>query len=200
YNLPARRKFQASPAGEMRAALRLIEAYVLGWPEVGWRLVVDGRERFHWPAAASPRERSAAIWGARHAEQLLEARGARDALEVRGLLGLPEHARATREGQVILVNRRWIQSPLLGAALRQAYGNLLPAGRFPRATLWLTVPADRLDVNVHPTKREVRFASDDAVFALVAATAAVPLAHLQPPFTVVPGGGAREWEPAWSER
>src|SRR5262249_36421426 len=103
-------------------------------------------------------------------------------------LGLPEHARSNREGQIFLVNRRWIQSPSLSQAVRQAYGNLLPSGRFPAVTVWLTVPSDHLDVNVHPTKREVRFADESAVFGLVAAACARPLASLHPPFTVVPGG------------
>jgi DNA mismatch repair protein MutL len=195
FNTPARRKFLNTPAGELRAGFRMLESYALGWPEVAFRLVVDGRQRFEWPAAASRRERAAALWGARHAEQLLDMSGEREGIEVHGLLGLPEHARATREGQVFLVNRRWIQSPLLGHALRQAYHNLLPAGRFPSAVVWLTIPPARLDVNVHPTKREVRFAEDDDVFKLVAAAAAKPLASIQPPFTVVHGGA-----PAWADR
>ncbi|HET7226532.1 MAG TPA: DNA mismatch repair endonuclease MutL [Candidatus Eisenbacteria bacterium] len=197
FNTPARRKFLGTPSGELRAALRMLEAYALGWPEVGFRLVVDERERFDWPAAGSRRDRAAAIWGPRHAAQLLDANGERDGIAVEALLGLPEHARATREGQVLLVNRRWVQSPVLGAALRQAYGNLIPPGRFPAATLWIAVPPARLDVNVHPTKREVRFADEDTLFSLVGATCARPLSALQPPFTVVPGGGA---EPKWADR
>jgi DNA mismatch repair protein MutL len=197
FNVPARRKFLHSPQGEVRAAIRMLEAYALAFPEVAFRLVADGRTRFDWPPAAGPRERAEALWGPRLAAQLLAAEGERDGHAVRALLGLPEQARATREGQVFLVNRRWVQSPLLGQALRQAYGNLLPGGRFPAATLWLTVPPDRLDVNVHPTKREVRFADEDTVFALVAGACARPLADLHPPFTVVRGGAP---EPAWADR
>ncbi len=200
FNTPARRKFLITPAGELRSAIRMLEAYALARPGTGFRLLVDGRERFDWPAAASARERAAALWGARHAGQLLEARGERDGMVLEALLGLPEHARATREGQVILVNRRWIQSPFIGAALRQAYGNLLPAGRHPAATVWLTVPPDRLDVNVHPTKREVRFADEGAVFSLVAGACAIPLTQLQPPFTVVRGGAPEGPEPRWADR
>jgi DNA mismatch repair protein MutL len=197
FNVPARRKFLNSPAGELRAALRMLEAYALANPSVAFRLVVDERTRFDWPATADARERARALWSPRVADQLLQADGERDGLEVHALLGLPEHARATREGQVFLVNRRWIQSPLLSQALRQAYGNLIPPGRFPAATLWLTVPPDRLDVNVHPTKREVRFADDDTVFSLVAGACAKPLAGLHPPFTVVRGNAP---EPRWAER
>jgi DNA mismatch repair protein MutL len=202
HNTPARRKFLHSPAGELRAALRLLEALGLAYPTVSLRLVVDERQRFDWPAArgeglAAARERGGALWGARHIEQRLAVTAERGGLRLEALLGLPEHARATREGQTVFVNRRWIQSPLIGHALRQAYGDLLPAGRFPVAALWIQAPPDRVDVNVHPTKREVRFADDDAVFALVAGGCAQHLAHLHPPFTVVYGVTP---EPRWAGR
>ena len=204
YNTPARRKFLNTAGGEVRAAIRMLESYALACPGVGFRLVVDDRERFDLPVAGSRRERAGQIWGARHAEQLLEARSERGGMSVYALLGLPEHARSTREGQVFLVNGRWVQSPALSQALRHAYGNLLPSGRFPSAVVWLNVPADRLDVNVHPTKREVRFADDDSVFSLVASACAVPLAGIYPPFTVVQGGPAarppEEPQPAWADR
>lgn len=198
HNTPARRKFLNAPASELRAAIRMIESYALARPDVGWRLVVDTRERFSWTAASSERERAAQVWGTRHAEQLLEARAERNGYAVRALLGLPEHARATREGQVLLVNGRWVQSPALSQALRHAYGNLLPHGRFPSAVVWLEVPPDRLDVNVHPTKREVRFADDDAVFSLVAAACAQPLASIHPPFSVAQGHD--DPSPPWADR
>ncbi|HET9327670.1 MAG TPA: DNA mismatch repair endonuclease MutL [Candidatus Eisenbacteria bacterium] len=202
HNTPARRKFLSSSTGELRAALRLIEALGLAHPQVSFRLVVGDRQRFDWPAArqegiAGARERAASLWGARHAEQRLAFTAERSGFALQALLGLPEHARATREGQMVFVNRRWIQSPLVGHALRQAYGDLLPPGRFPVAALWISVPPDRLDVNVHPTKREVRFADDDAVFALVAGPCAQHLAHLHPPFTVVYGNAP---EPRWAGR
>jgi len=197
YNTPARRKFLGTPGGELRAAIRMLEAYALAYPDVAMRLMVDGRERFEWPIAAERRERAAALWGAGHVAQMLDAAGERDGIRIDALLGLPEHARANRDGQIILINRRWVQSPLIAQALRQAYGNLLPAGRFPAAVLWLTVPASRLDVNVHPTKREVRFAAEDSIFSLVAGVCARPLATLQPPFSVVRGGGH---EPPWADR
>lgn len=197
YNTPARRKFLGTAAGELRAALRMLEAYALARPDVAMRLVVDGRERFDWPPATSARDRLSAIRGGGHAAQWLEAQGERDGIRLTALIGLPEHARGNREGQVLLINRRWVQSPLVAQALRQAYGNLLPAGRHPAAVLWIEVPPARLDVNVHPTKREVRFATEDSIFSLVAAACAKPLATLAPPFTVVKGGAP---EPAWVDR
>ncbi len=200
HNTPARRKFLNAPASELRAAIRMIESYALARPATAWSLVVDGKERFAWATASGPRERAAQVWGARHAEQLLEGSAQRGGYAVTALLGLPEHARATREGQVFLVNGRWVQSPALSQALRHAYGNLLPHGRFPAAVVWLTVPPDRLDVNVHPTKREVRFADDDSVFSLVAAACSQPLATIHPPFAVVGGNTANAALPAWADR
>ena len=143
FNTPARRKFLGTPAGEMRAALRMLEAYALAFPEVAFRLVVDGRERFECGVAGGLRERVAGLWGSRLAGQLLEAAGEREGLRLEALLGLPEQARANRDGQVILINGRWVQSPLIAQALRQAYGNLLPAGRHPMAVLRLTAPPAR---------------------------------------------------------
>jgi DNA mismatch repair protein MutL len=206
FNTPARRKFLTSPTGELRAALRLLEAYALAFPHTALRLTVDGRTRLEWPAVsgtglAARRDRAAALWGARHSTQLLEVETERDGVRLEALLGLPEHARATREGQIYVVNGRWIQSPMLGAALRQAYGNLLPPGRFPAATLWLSVPPSRLDVNVHPTKREVRFADEERVFGVVVSGCSRPLSQIAPPFSVVPGGGGGQAAyPAWAER
>jgi DNA mismatch repair protein MutL len=202
FNTPARRKFLHSPTGELRAALRMIEIYGLAFPHVAFRFTVDGRQRLEWPAVTAAgiegyRTRGVALWGVRHAEQRLAVDAERDGIRLFALLGLPEHARANRDGQMVLVNQRWVQSPQVAQALRQAYGNLLPPGRFPAAVVWLTVPPARLDVNVHPTKREVRFADDDTVFALVAGACAQPLAHLHPPFTVVYGTTP---EPRWAER
>ena len=196
FNTPARKKFLTTPGGEMRAALRLLDGFGFARPDVAFRLVVDDRERFEWGATESRRDRARALWGAR-AEALLDASGERDGMSIVALLGLPEQARATREGQVLLVNGRVIQNPMLSHALRAAYGNLLPAGRHPIAVLWLTVPPARLDVNVHPTKREVRFADDGAVFSVVSAACARPLATVRPPFTVVRGGTE---PPPWGDR
>jgi DNA mismatch repair protein MutL len=200
HNTPARRKFLNSAGGELRAALRMIESYGLARPDVALRLLVDDKERFQWGATGTRRERAGQIWGTRHADQLLEAMGERGGVRVYALLGLPEHSRATREGQVFLVNGRWIQNAALSQAVRHAYGNLIPGGRFPSAILWVDVPPERLDVNVHPTKREIRFADDDAIFSLVAGTCAQPLSKLYPPFTVVPGRSGEPAQPSWADR
>jgi DNA mismatch repair protein MutL len=139
FNTPARRKFLGSPAGELRASLRMLEAYALAYPEVAFRMTVDGRERFDWPAG-----RGCFLAGERRARASRRAVGpaARRAAPHRGrarrdpALALPgsPSTRATRDGQVILINRRWVQSRCSVRRCAQAYGNLPPAraARWPR--------------------------------------------------------------------
>jgi DNA mismatch repair protein MutL len=197
FNLPARRKFQRTAAGELRAAARLLSAYALAFPEVDFRFVVDGRERLRAPAAASLGERLAAVLGRRFLEQCLEVREERPGVTLAAFAAAPELARLTREGQVLLVNRRWIASPTLSQALRHAYGNLIPPGRHPSAILDLRLDPASLDVNVHPAKSEVRFAHEDLVFHFVAQSVARPLSKLAPRY--VPLGRAGERPPALEE-
>jgi DNA mismatch repair protein MutL len=192
FNVPARRKFLRSSAGELRAAARLISAYAIAFPEVAFRFVVDGRERFAAAPAHTLPERVAAVFGRRFLDQCLEASDERPGVRLTALLGVPELARVTREAQIFLVNRRWVQSPLLSQAVRHAYGNLIPPARHPACILDLRVDPAIVDVNVHPTKREVRFANEDLLFGFVAKAAAQPLSRLTPRYDAGAGAaGAR---------
>lgn len=180
FNVPARRKFLRSSAGELRGAARLLSAYAIAYPEIAFRFVVDGRERLDAPRARTVSERLAAIFGRRFLDQCLPAADERPGATLAAFLGIPELARVTREAQVFLVNRRWVQSPLLSQAVRHAYGNLIPPGRHPACVVDLRLDPATVDVNVHPTKREVRFSHEDSVFSFVSRAAAVPLARLVP--------------------
>ena len=197
FNTPARRKFLRSPAAELRVALRMLTAYALAYPETAFRFTVDGKLRLALPKAASRRERLVGLHGAAFAERMIEVREERPGFTFEAWLGVPELARVTRDGQTLLVNRRWVQNPTLSAALRHGYGNLIPPGRHPTALLALDVDPATLDVNVHPTKREVRFSREDAVFAFVAQTVARPLARLAPRY--VPAGRDLPRPPALGE-
>jgi len=180
FNAPARRKFLRSSVGELRAAARLVSAYAAAYPEIGFRFHVDGRERFQAPPARSMAERMAAVFGRRFLEQCLRVAEERPGLRLEAYLGLPELARVSREAQIFLVNRRWVQSPLLSQAVRHAYGNLLPPARHPACVVDLRVDPASLDVNVHPTKREIRFSHEDQLFSFVSRAAAQPLSTLTP--------------------
>ncbi|MEP7028992.1 MAG: DNA mismatch repair endonuclease MutL, partial [Candidatus Eisenbacteria bacterium] len=180
YNTPARRKFLKSAVGELRLAMRMLTAYAIAHPETAFRFTVDGKSRLALPKAATRRDRLVAIFGAHFVERLIEIREERPGFVFEAWLGMPEMARVTREGQTLLVNRRWIQSPLLSQALRHGYGNLVPPGRHPTALLALDVDPATVDVNIHPTKREVRFSREDALFGFVAQMVSQPLARLAP--------------------
>ena len=180
FNTPARRKFLKSAGGELRLAIRMLNAYALACPHVAFRFVVDGRPRLALPQASTRRDRLVALYGAHFVERLIEVREERPGFTFEAWLGVPEMARVTREGQTILVNGRWIQSPLLSQALRQGYGNLIPPGRHPTGILALEIDPASIDVNIHPTKREIRFSREDAVFGFLAQSVGKPLAKLAP--------------------
>jgi DNA mismatch repair protein MutL len=180
FNTPARRRFLKAPGSELRQADRMLASYALGHPEVAFRFVVDGRTRLTLPVASSRRERLVALYGPAFVERLLTVREERPGFAFEAWLGVPELARVTRESQTMLVNRRWIQSPMLSQAVRHGYGNLIPPGRHPTAILALELDPASVDVNIHPTKREVRFAREDAVFGFVAQTVSRPLSLLAP--------------------
>jgi DNA mismatch repair protein MutL len=190
FNAPARRKFLRSSASELRAAARLISAYAAAYPEIAFRFTVDGRERFQAVQVASLSDRMAAVFGRRFVEQCFRVEEERPGLRLEAFLGVPELARVSREAQIFLVNRRWVQSPLLSQAVRHAYGNLLPPARHPACVVDLRVDPASLDVNVHPTKREVRFSHEDQLFSFVSRAAAVPLSRLTPRYEAGAGGVA----------
>jgi DNA mismatch repair protein MutL len=180
FNLPARRKFLRTDRGELRAAMRLVTAYALAFPEIAFRFVVDERERLQAPTARGLAERVGAVFGRRFLDQCLETREERPGVLLTAFLAVPELARLTREAQVFLLNRRWVQSPLLSQAIRHAYGNLIPPARHPACVVDLRVDPATIDVNVHPTKREIRFAHEDLVFSFLSKSAARPLSRLTP--------------------
>jgi DNA mismatch repair protein MutL len=183
FNTPVRKRFLKSGPGEMRLAREAVVAYALAYPGVSWRVVQDGRALLELAPAPDLRTRLLQVHGARIAEGLLAVdAGDESGLGLHGFVGAPELARAGSRHQTLFVNGRWIASPWLGAAVRQAYGDLIPGHQAPWAVLFLIVPADRVDVNLHPTKREVRFLDEPAVFGFVQRAVRPALARLLPRF------------------
>ena len=188
-NLPARRKFLKSPSGETSRISDLVARYSLAFPEVRFRLLVDGRNSLNSPGNGSLADALVAVYGAETAGALLEVSRdpGDDGYGLRGYTSSPSVHRSNRSYATFLVNRRWVQSPLLSFALEQSYQGFLPDRRHPLAVLALTVPAGDLDVNVHPAKREVRFRQEDRAFSALqravrgalAETAPVPEMRLQ---------------------
>lgn len=153
YNVPARKKFQKSPTVNSAQVARVIEILALAHPEVSFSF---HRKEF---AVTSWKERVEEILGEHEHEVKTDT--------VFGLLGAPAKAMATRTGQYIFINRRPIFSPLIAKAVKEGFGTRIPENSYPRFALFLTIPPDSVDVNVHPQKREVRFRDEGRLFRLV---------------------------------
>ena len=168
HNIPARRKFLRSAASEATRVQSAVGRFALARPDVGLSLTVEGRSLFVTNGAGSLREATAAVYGAEVAEAMLdiETSGPEDGpIQVGGLIGRPSLARSNRNHVTIYVNGRWVQNRSLTFALHEAYRGFLMERRFPIALVSVDVPYTEVDVNVHPSKTEVRIKDEGRVFA-----------------------------------
>jgi DNA mismatch repair protein MutL len=168
YNLPARRKFLRSEQTENGHVLSLLVAYALAYPRVRFSLVQNGREVLRSSGTGQPEEALAEVLGldvARAMTALPAGNGHVPA--VSGFVGGPSLHRGSRDGLFFFVNGRWVQDRALTYAVEEAYRSLLPSGRHPVAVIDLRVDPGDVDVNIHPTKREVRFRQGRELFGLV---------------------------------
>jgi DNA mismatch repair protein MutL len=165
YNLPARRKFLRSENTESRNIEHQLHLQATGHPEIAFAFVRDDRIAFQLPAAANLLERIRDLHGSELVERLLpvEEPSASARIRIRGLIGQAGVSRQSRAQQLVFVNGRAIESPVLTAALREGYHTALMKGQFPVTFLFLDLDPAAVDVNVHPAKREVRFRDPGAV-------------------------------------
>lgn len=164
FNVPARRKFLRSEATESFHLTNLVTHYALAHPEIAFTLTNNGREVLRASPAADLRERAYQIFGAEFLESLLEVGGGHEGVaRVRGYISAPRERRTTRDAQYLFVNGRYVRDRMVMRALSEGYRSVLPNGVFPAALLFLDVPLEEVDVNVHPAKTEVRFRRASAV-------------------------------------
>lgn len=174
YNLPARLKFLRSENTEAGHILALLVAYSLAYPGVRFSLLQNGREVLRTSGTGQPEEALAEALGLDTARAMValptaSGRPGSDgqAPTVSGLIGAPSLHRGTRDHIFFFVNGRWVQDRALSFAVEEAYRSLLPNGRHPVAVINLQVDPGDVDVNIHPTKREVRFRQGQDAFGLV---------------------------------
>ncbi len=210
YNTPARLKFLRSEATESSHIIKLASAYAMAYPELRFHLTDDGRLALQTLGTGKLYDVLLKVLGLEVARQMLELEAAVDAAgpsdapqspggaQVSGYIGSPSIHRATRDYEILFVNRRWIQDRSLSFAVEEAYRTLLPVGRYPVAVLSITMDPGDVDVNVHPTKREVRFREPRSVFTAVqkavrhGVIGQAPVAPISArPQAIVPG----EWGP-----
>jgi DNA mismatch repair protein MutL len=164
FNVPARRKFLRSEATESFHLTSLVTHYALAHPEIAFVLTNNGRESLRTAVAANLRERAYQIFGAEFLDNLLEVGGGHEQVaRVSGYVSAPRERRTTRDAQYLFVNGRYVRDRLVSRALGEGYRTVLPHGVYPAALLFLAVPLEEVDVNVHPAKTEVRFRRAAAV-------------------------------------
>ena len=167
YNTPARQKFMKSDRAEGAACVNAALRCALGHPEVSVRMRREDEEVFFSPGDGQARSAVYALLGRDNAQNFLSCSGEADGVSVSGFVSAPHAGRGNRAMQFFFVNGRAFRSATMQAALEQAYQNTLLTGRFPACVLYLTLSFGKVDVNVHPTKSEVRFSEEKKVFDAV---------------------------------
>ncbi len=167
YNTPARLKFMKSDRAEGSHCVLLAQKVALGHPEISIRCLHDGKEDFFTPGDGKTQSAVYSILGRDMALQMLECQGGGQDVDVTGFVSSPAAGRGNRALQFFFVNGRAIKSLSLQAALEQAYKNTLLVGRYPACALYIHVAPSSVDVNVHPTKNEVKFSQESRVFEAV---------------------------------
>ena len=168
--VPARRKFLKRAATEWGHVAGWLTRLALSLPDVHLELRRDERRPLVWPACSDRLDRVASVLSEDEASALVAAEAQSDAGHLHALVSVPDRTRPNTNGIYLFVNGRPIRDVALRHALLQVYRDLLPRGRFPSALLFLTVPPESVDVNVHPAKWEVRFADPQALHQLVRRT------------------------------
>jgi DNA mismatch repair protein MutL len=166
YATPARRKFLKTPRTEADHAESALRRLALAAPEVAFRLTVDGRVVFDLPGQDRA-ARAGALLGQDAAGSMLAIEAERGDMRLSGFICAPMVSRPTASGQSLVVNGRPVTDPVLRVAVRVGYRDVIASGRYPVVALWLDLPPEALDVNVHPAKSELRFRDADAVRSLV---------------------------------
>jgi DNA mismatch repair protein MutL len=166
YNTPARRHFLKSDSIEYKHIIDEFERVALAHPAITFKMSNDGAEVFNLPAT-SLRQRIVAVFGAKYNERLVPVDVHTDQASITGFVGKPDFARKTRGEQFFFVNDRYIKSGFFNHAVMQSFENLLPSGSYPLYMLYIQVDPSTIDVNIHPTKTEVKFRDERLVYAFI---------------------------------
>jgi len=175
FNTPARRKFMKSVTTEMGHVADIVAAIALGRPEVYFRLMHDGRILKSWPSTVDRLDRVADVLGSKLSGELYPVARNAEFGAIDGWVSDPKQFRSTSRGVFIFVNGRHVRDRVIQHALFAGYRQRLVKGQYPVATLFITIPHDQVDVNVHPTKNEVRFAQQRSIHDLVQSAVAETL-------------------------
>jgi DNA mismatch repair protein MutL len=164
YNTPARLKFMKKEQTERQQIDALVTRYALAYPEISFHLIQEGKTVLHTTGNGEHREILTQLYGIELGKQLLEVDFVEEDMQITGYISPITQTRSNRKEITFFVNGRWVQDTTLLTALLRAYQTFLMVGRYPIAILFLTLPPEQVDVNVHPAKAEVRFRHPDEIF------------------------------------
>ncbi len=167
YNVPARRKFMKKDSSEAAACLAVCEKLALSHPEISVSFTSDGVRKFKTSGDSKVYSVIYSLYGSEFARSLLPVEHSQEGITVNGYISKPEFPRGSRSMQSFFVNKRYVKSKTAQAAVEEAYKSYIPSGRFPAAILNISINPTLVDVNVHPAKTEVKFASEKAVFSAI---------------------------------
>lgn len=181
FNVPARRNFLKSNAAEMRHIIDEFIRVSMAFPQLFFSLSHNGQQVFHLERG-SLKQRILQLLGSQYGTKLVSVQEQTDYLNIQGFVGKPDAAKKTRGDQYFFVNNRFIRSGYLHHALMQAYQDIIPADSFPMYVLFIDLNPEQIDVNVHPTKQEIKFEDEKIVYAFVQAAVKHSLAQ----FSITP--------------
>ncbi len=181
FNVPARRNFLKSNSAELKHIIEEFTRVALAFPEIYFSLTNNGQDVFHWEAG-SFKQRAIHVLGNGYQSKLVAVGEKTDYLTISGFVGKPETAKKTRSDQYFFVNRRFIKSAYLHHAIANAFDGLIPKESFPSYILYIDVDPSQVDINVHPTKQEIKFEDDKIIYAFVQAAVKHALAQ----FSIAP--------------
>ncbi len=167
FNTPARMKFMKRDSVEASAAADAVRKQALAHPEISFRLLKDGESQLRTPGDGDLLAAVYAVLGRQAAQEMIPVDSHWEKLGISGFVSKPTATRGSRSNQIFFVNRRYIRSRTMTAALEEAYRNQLMTGRFPSCVLNLDLPLSAVDVNVHPAKTEVKFLNEKEIFDCV---------------------------------
>ncbi len=167
YNVPARRKFLKKDSTEAMNVAALVEKVALSRPDISIQLLIDGNERFKTSGDGDLLGAIYSVLGKEFSSKLIKAEGEANGIKITGYIGRSDNVRKNRNLQNIFINGRYVKSLTAMAALEKAYTSYIAPEAFPACVLFLTMNPSQVDVNVHPAKLEVKFASEQSVFEAV---------------------------------
>lgn len=181
FNVPARRNFLKSPPVEMKHILDEFQRVALANPDIFFTLQHNQTEIYHLPSS-NLRQRIINIFGKNNNDKIIPIDEETDLVKIFGFVGKPEFSKKTRGEQMFFVNNRFVKSGYLHHAVMLAYEDLLPKEHFPFYTIYLDIDASKIDVNVHPTKQEIKFEDEKLIYQLIR----VAVRHALGQFTITP--------------